>query len=378
MSSQVLKITPNDPLFFRDGKPFTWGEETFADGIFPPYPSVIYGAIRTAYAAQQGLAVEEIIPQSSNFRISALMMACEDGTIQGTFLPLPLDWVEPKGKDLAELASERKGKYTRFTPLVPYQGLAALAGAEAACSLANPKGLLFAPADLSQEVETVSEGLIPIRQFRDYLGAQLADEIRGRKISASLQEESKIGIGRENATRTAAKGKLYRVPLNRTLKFSFLVQLEGLDMSQHPKGVLKLGGEGKTAAYELISDPKEIRKSMGISFPGAGTADSNDSTSFKVYVSTPAFFDQGYPDLKKHLGIEAELQGQCVGKHLSIGGYDIEKNRPKAMRKAVPAGSIFVFEAQSPIHLSDPNLQGISLSDDRAEQGFGISYFAAI
>lgn len=378
MSSQLLKITPNDPLFFRDGKPFTWGEETFADGIFPPYPSVMYGAIRTAYAAQQGLAVEDIIPQSKDFRISAIMMVCEEGTIQGTFLPLPLDWVEPKGKDLAELAEERKGKYSRFTPLIAYQGLSAIAGPAAASSLTSQESLLFAPADLSQEVETVSDGLMSLRQFKDYLGAQLTDEIRGRKISASLQEESKIGIGRENATRTAAKGKLYRVPLNRTLGFSFLVKIEGLDMSKHPKGVLKLGGEGKTASYELITDPRAVKKSIGISFSGPDTEASQGTKSFKVYVSSPAFFDKGYPDLQKHLGIEAELRGQCVGKYLSIGGYDIEKNRPKAMRKAVPAGSIFVFESQTPISFSDISLQGISLSDDRAEQGFGISYFAAL
>ena len=33
----LAKITPLDTVFFRDGKPFSWGEETWAEGIFPPY-----------------------------------------------------------------------------------------------------------------------------------------------------------------------------------------------------------------------------------------------------------------------------------------------------------------------------------------------------
>ena len=45
----VIKINPLDTLFFKDGKPFSMGEETWASGLFPPYPGVIYGAIRTAY-----------------------------------------------------------------------------------------------------------------------------------------------------------------------------------------------------------------------------------------------------------------------------------------------------------------------------------------
>ena len=44
-----IQIDPLDTLFFRDGKPFTMGEDSWASGIVPPYPSVIYGALRSAY-----------------------------------------------------------------------------------------------------------------------------------------------------------------------------------------------------------------------------------------------------------------------------------------------------------------------------------------
>jgi CRISPR-associated protein Cmr3 len=41
-----------DTLFFRDGKPFSMGEETWANGLFPPPLSVVYGALRTAYFSE--------------------------------------------------------------------------------------------------------------------------------------------------------------------------------------------------------------------------------------------------------------------------------------------------------------------------------------
>ena len=52
----MIQIEPIDTLFFRDGKPFSMGDQSTAFGIFPPYPSTVFGAIRTGIIAQnQGL-----------------------------------------------------------------------------------------------------------------------------------------------------------------------------------------------------------------------------------------------------------------------------------------------------------------------------------
>ena len=48
------KIKPLDTLFFRDGRPFTMGSETWANLIFPPYPSTLYGAIRSWLIFERG------------------------------------------------------------------------------------------------------------------------------------------------------------------------------------------------------------------------------------------------------------------------------------------------------------------------------------
>ena len=33
-----------------------------------------------------------------------------------------------------------------------------------------------------------------------------------------------------------------------------------------------------------------------------------------------------------------------MGKYTSIGGFDVERGRPKPMKRAVPAGSVYYFE----------------------------------
>jgi CRISPR type III-B/RAMP module-associated protein Cmr3 len=48
------EIIPNDTLFFRDGRPFSMGTETWATSIFPPYPSTVYGAIRSWLIFEKG------------------------------------------------------------------------------------------------------------------------------------------------------------------------------------------------------------------------------------------------------------------------------------------------------------------------------------
>ena len=48
----TLLIKPLEPFFFRDARPFDKGEG-WATGIFPPLPSTIYGAIRTAAISQK-------------------------------------------------------------------------------------------------------------------------------------------------------------------------------------------------------------------------------------------------------------------------------------------------------------------------------------
>ena len=62
-----LKIKPFDTLFFRDAKPFNMGSDTWAEYLFPPLPSTLYGAIRSFlifyYGSLQKFLTEEMPEQ---------------------------------------------------------------------------------------------------------------------------------------------------------------------------------------------------------------------------------------------------------------------------------------------------------------------------
>ena len=53
-----IKITPFDTLFFRTGRPFSGGVDTWVDAVFPPFPSTLYGAIRSFLIFHMG-TIEE-------------------------------------------------------------------------------------------------------------------------------------------------------------------------------------------------------------------------------------------------------------------------------------------------------------------------------
>ncbi len=110
------EITPNDTLFFRDGKPFTMGSETWADSIFPPYPSTVYGAIRSWLIFEKGglrdfkegkfkgeLGTEK---EKGSLFIKGPFLKKNDEV----FLPCPLDLVKIKDKKSKDEKKDKKSQ----------------------------------------------------------------------------------------------------------------------------------------------------------------------------------------------------------------------------------------------------------------------------
>ena len=86
-----LRLNPFDTLFFRDGKPFTMGEETWADSRMLPNPSVVYGALRTAIAVANNIDFKDIPTLLNNETFKITNTYYKAGGKD--FFPLPLDLV---------------------------------------------------------------------------------------------------------------------------------------------------------------------------------------------------------------------------------------------------------------------------------------------
>ncbi|MEN7546977.1 type III-B CRISPR module-associated protein Cmr3 [Rapidithrix thailandica] len=368
-----IKIKALDTLFFRDGKPFSMGEETWADGIFPPPPSVFYGALRTLYFSENpdkiGLANTKEDP-TKNLKIKGIYFYFNNA----------LHFINPKDsvvnvdeEDEYHILNLKKQDFITSNSL-PYQ-------------VVIPEENLV--------VEDV-EGFIKQDSFRRYI-EHGKNVFKVLPFSDYIKNEPKVGIGRNKQTNATSEGLLYRVGMQRlsyrdtaldvyetesaSKHLYFVVDFEDLNIDTN-NGFLKLGGEGKTVYFQTFGDALDVPQFI----------DTN-SKIFKLYLLTPAIFQNGWlpswiqldKEKNEYCGefehaedkekIKVKLLTAFIGKPIGIGGFDMQKKEPKPLRKAIPTGSVYYFEVENEKDISRINqaFQLKSISDFCQNEGFGIS-----
>ncbi|MDK2836502.1 MAG: CRISPR-associated protein Cmr3 [Thermosediminibacterales bacterium] len=359
-----IKIEALDTLFFRDGRPFTMGSETWANGIFPPPPSVIYGALRSAYFAEN---IDELHKAKTeedptrNLKINGIFLNIGESI----YYPLPLDCVKHK-----------KSEEDKCAFMLSLDDNNVISSCLTQMLLKSPD---------NREVETVEGGILDSISFEDYLSLR-GKNFFYKKISEYVLLEAKIGIGKNKQTLTTdvENGRLHRVGMNRlasrmgtgreTETLSLVVDFTGLRLPE--RGFLRLGGEGKAAFYNRIED-LDIVKSAGLK-----------GKRFKLVLTTPAIFERGWMPrwinrerLKgEYEGIKLKLLTAAVGKYLSIGGFDIKDKKPKPMRRAVPTGSVYYFELFNERDMAKVAdvFNYKSISDYNREEGYGVAFVGGV
>lgn len=368
----ILQIKAIDTLFFRDAKPFEMGDENWANGIFPPLPSAFYGAIRTAYFSQNPQKLQDwndgkIEDPTKNLKIKGIYL------YKDTIL-MPI---------FSEFVSEDEEKnFFERNSLLPNEEVFS-----SAKTAINP---------YSKEVEGV-QGFLSIDMFsalNDFINDVQSKPKPFVKAERILTKEPKIGIARQNSTKTTEEGKLYRVNLNRleiagdtNKKLSFLVDVNIEILGEQFKlNFLKLGGENKLAECKLADT------SISISFPKPTLV-----KHFKIALLSPAIFtktEEGrkeggwlpdcfvYDETQKAYigtwqGVRLKLLRAFVGSSVPVGGFDVKEKQPKMMYRAVSAGSVYHFEIldntdNNSIYEKFGNPEN-PLSDILSEQGFGLS-----
>lgn len=351
-----IEIEPFDTLFFRNGKPYDAGYETYGECMFPPYPSVIYGALRTVYFSNNP---EELCKANTyedptvNLRVKGIYYKTE----KYTCLPIPYDLMQIKNKSKEQRNKENFLK-EYDTVSLKYRKLIGQTSAK------NISGTL----GYKEEVEDIPDGLIDCGSFEDYISG-FTDGIKVIRFRDHASSEYKTIIKIDRRLHASEETKLCQMPMTRLKDISICVEFEGLKIPE--KGIIKLGGEGKAAKYR-VSQFYSIKK------PKIG------SKYFKLYISTPAVFKNGWipgwinKDTMQgeYAGLKVKLLTASIGKYIYIGGFDMKRNCPKPMKRAVPAGSVYYFEIlDGNSDMAVELFHGKSVSEfDTAIQGFGISY----
>jgi len=363
-------IEPNDVLMFRDGKPFSGGDDHYARGVFPPPPSTFYGAIRSKILSEKYPQYESFkdgnIPEDIKKEIGTpalqgsltiknfLLARRIRGTVNPVF-PIPKDIVKIKGNDEEKLFLLKPEKLlgNRITCNYPLNSLT--------------------PLWLKTEspIEEVS-GFLTVEAITKYLAGNSPDEtIKSEEL---YQRDERVGIKKDRTKKAAATGALYSVEYFRLKEeVGFVIELG--EVEKFPsEGLLRLGGDHRSAFYQESS----------FSMPDMGIVINKvkDTRRFKVVFLTPAIFNNGWIpdwiDAGSGLGtvnnISLKLISAAIDKPAHIGGFDLVNKTPKDMKKAVPAGSVLYFE------LKEGDIDKVfdtfwlkSISTERKNEGFGIS-----
>jgi len=301
---KTIKIKPRDPLFFRTGKPFEMGEESWTASMPLPNPSVIWGALFTHYIKSKGITdPEEINVLTDRFSIDNVFLY--DESDYSFYLPAPYD-IFKDDKDFVLY------KY-KMRP-------------EDFISSEQTDFLIF-PDTVSPGAKHLNNYLIEVSTIPNYFRLQ-KNQVRIEHISDFLKNYPKVGIAR-NKSRTTKEGHLYAIDMSEfNENISFIVEIE-LDESINFNDFIKLGADGKIAE---ITEKEEV--------PELKHEERDDYDLIKILFTSHTFIQASIDDLK-NIGLLA----MSIGKLQYVGGWDMQKQQPKPMMQVLPAGSVMLFDA---------------------------------
>jgi len=354
--------------------PFSAGDDHNARSIFPPSPRTFQGAIRAAILSRYGFdadAAKPVMGDSDSYgkinRMLGPFVAFSNAKGDTTeFLPLPLDLGRPKsGKDKDVIIPIQPCSETHFK--------------------SDLEGICLPWAKTAARL-TSRPSYLPVYAIYDYLAGRLPSTDAIVVDEKVFSYELRTSIRRSHLRHAVEEGQLYSVSFIRMNSgFGFTYEIQGIDGELPEAGLLVLGGEARPAMYRRIKDrtstPEQVIKAIEESIL--------KSQRFKLYIATPAIFSRGWlpvsidpdTDYRGNLnGIPVRLVSAVVGRPVPIGGWELRsgdagRERPRAIQRAVPAGSVYWFETEAKPEdvIEKLHFQCISDSDNDRKIGFGLS-----
>lgn len=369
---------PVDTLFFRDARSFTAGEDTNADFNFPS-PLTFYGAIGTALL--DNIPNEDRIkfmrgeyehPKLGKFDEN---LADTPLKLKGPFLQKNNDTYFPPPANLWVRG------HSNYSTLIPYDNHHLY---KWDIQDNNLRPLNINPKETKRKP---LEKYISAKDLARYLSGQDIEFLSSEPEDSFFARETRYGHATSKISKIAEDTCLYSathlrfidclVDQVRQLKYmqsGFTVIATGIEESDFPSKTISLGGEKKKVAIKfkndgLIPEQPEILDKI------------QKKKKFFIYFATPTIFKNGWRIELPFEFSDAFLVGAAVDKPLYISGWITNEGdfsgKPRPMKKAVRAGSVYFFEAKTWDckkfkGFYDKYNFGASLSDEYQSAGFGI------
>jgi CRISPR-associated protein Cmr3 len=351
------RLTPEDVLFFRDGKPASMGEDHYLRSIFPPYPSTLYGMVRTQLLLEAGQDLSHVdsgwwktLPDTLRAEVGEwnahgtlrlrgpwIVRRKSEDSPEEILLPAPHDlllFVDPAEKpdaprnvrEVFRLSPDPRGKGDRdwshnFAPMSP--------------------NVEFA----GNEPESAEGWFLTMDGVARWMAGQtpLPDQFVD-PITLWITE-TRTGLGLQEKRRASADGMLYTfgfIRLRRLVSIGFEITGAALEKDRH----VRLGGESRMAFLE-----------SGPSLTEALASQPDTDGDGVCALITPGIFSKGSEP-------PAAVAAAVVSGMVRIGGWDLARPGPKPLKRAAPAGSVYYIDKKSHRQLD-------SLSEQDNE-GFGL------
>ena len=356
MKAAYLSIAPHDPVIARDGRPFGIGQGIRMKSLDWPYPSVLAGSLRTMLGKMNGGSFDERVVEL----LKAVQISGPMPLIKGQiYLPAPKDIlvndaddkrqayaIRPmemkvgEGCDLPEEvipAMLPESVQDDFKPAeVPFLWSLKMMTKW----LTNPKGRSFDAPPHPDEIEAEeSFQNLPEKEARTHVKI---DPSRGASEDRMLFETIGLDLslnGQNDGIQLAAR-------VESDSKFG--------DLAAKIDTFHSLGGERRLAHWET----EEVQE--GWICPDDVAKALEGKTRIRMILATPAIFSHGWlpgwlheeggliqghpPNAPK--GLNLKLVSACTDRWKPISGWSLEKGcrGPKAIRRLVPAGSVYFFE----------------------------------
>jgi CRISPR-associated protein Cmr3 len=392
MKTSFLTITPHDPIIARDGRPFGFGQGIRMKSLDWLYPSVLAGSLRTMI----GKKLDENFSENTIKLLKSIRISGPLPLIKGkVYLPAPKDII------VKETDEGRWAYAIRPNEIKKGEG----------CDL--PEGIL--PSVLSEsEKEDFKPAKVPAFWSVDVMTSWLTDPKVNAFVAPPDPEKIKKGDGfidlpkKERRTHveidfnrgTSTEHKLFEtVGLDLQLKgqkegIQLAARIEsGKDISDLAGKIdsfCTIGGERRLAGCRIVDSHD------GWNCPEKLVEALEKKKKVSMVLATPAIFSdgwkpgwlngwpkneapEGWPD-----GLNLKLISACIDRWKPISGWCLENGKfgPKAVRRIVPAGSVYFFEIVDcdldAGHLAKAMwLKAVSDKKQDRMDGFGLAVFGS-
>jgi CRISPR-associated protein Cmr3 len=364
--SQTITLTPLAPLIIRSGRPFD--DQTGSDPARLPPPSTLAGALRTAWAQQEGI----------DFGPDLYLRS-----VIGPLLQRGNDLLLPKPADALYFGHAETAQLVRAAPQAYADG----------CGSDLPEGLL--PVQLTKPISGKPGSGPAWWHWEDWIGFRSGKTLKHKEISqrgwSPPPGDRRTHVAIDPATGGSKAGALFQtqgLDMAATLDSEGKCTSAAIAILAHfdqpiAAGAIPLGGERRLAAIAPAT--------RTLPTPPAGWLEAiARAGGLSLTLITPAIFAAGFRPawLDEQLtgspptapGVKLRLRAVANERWQPHSGWDLANHKHRATRKVIPAGAVYwceILPDSDTSQLANLWLGSLCDGDQDRRDGFGLALPAA-